>query len=138
MPYPRLLLVVCLLLWSASLMAPAVQVTGGPSLRGIDLLQQGFSGWRHGVYAWYANPLLFIAVIFCWFRYDRWALAAGTLGMLLALTSFWAAETARLAGTTVPDFAYQWGFYLWIGAQVIVLFLAFQCLIVKWLGLDRK
>jgi hypothetical protein len=108
-------------LWAISLALGAVRVEGGPELRGIDLLSRGFEGFEAGIYAWLANPLFLGAAVACWLEFRRSAALLAGLGCLLALTSFGAAGAAARAGTSVPDFTFQSGFYLWLAAHFALL-----------------
>jgi hypothetical protein len=112
----RAALIAATLLWGASLALPAVRVTGGPSLSGYEILEQGMSAWRDGVLAWYANPVLLAAVVFGWRRHFRWALVAALVGLALALSSFSASAFAESAGRSVPPFGFAAGFYVWLCA----------------------
>jgi len=105
-------------LFLASLFLPAIVGSGFPALSGMDVLRQGASGWRDGVVAWYANPVLALALACSWARCYRAALVAAALGLALAVSSFTAGMAAESAGRSVPAFAFGAGFYLWLGAFV--------------------
>ena len=115
----RWLVLSAALLYALSLAMPAIEGTGFPSLSGLDVLRQGASGWRDGVVAWYANPLLIAGLIACWFRWPRIAVGAVSLGLMLALSSFSAGWAAESAGRNIPAFSFAAGFYLWLGAFVV-------------------
>lgn len=102
------------LLFGGSLLMPAIEGSGFPELSGLDILRQGASGWREGVVAWYANPVLVLAFACCWFKRYRLALGAGAAGLVLALSSFTAAPAAQLSGRNVPPFHFSMGFYVWL------------------------
>jgi hypothetical protein len=108
-------------LWALSLALAAVRVQGGPELRGIDLLSRGWEGLESGVYAWLANPFFLVAAVLCWLKFLRTAALLAGAGCMLALTSFGAAGAAARAGASVPDFAFQGGFYLWLAAHFALL-----------------
>lgn len=117
----RWLVLGALLLYVISLLLPAIDGSGFPAFSGMDVLRQGASGWRDGVFAWYANPAFLIAVLACWFRYSKAALAVAIVGMLLALSSFTAESTAESAGRSIPAFSFAIGFYLWLMAFVGII-----------------
>lgn len=112
----RVRLLALLAVWSISLAFTAVDATGGPSWRGYEMLARGWSGVASGVASWYANPLFVVTVILAWNGFKRTALAGAVLGLLLALSSFVAGETARRAGLAVPEFSFAAGFYIWLAA----------------------
>lgn len=101
-------------LYAVSLFLPAIEGSGFPAQSGMDVLRQGASAWRDGVVAWYANPVLGLALVLGWMRRYRLALAAASLGLLLALSSFTAEPIAESAGRSVPAFGFAVGFYLWL------------------------
>jgi hypothetical protein len=103
-------------LYVGSLFLPAIEGSGFPTLSGLDVLWQGAGGWRDGVVAWYANPVLVIALVTCWFGRYRFALAAGTVGLALGVSSLTAGAMAESAGRSVPAFGFGIGFYVWLGA----------------------
>jgi hypothetical protein len=117
----RWLVVVGIALWVGSLFLPAIEGSGFPTLSGLDVLWQGASGWRNGVLAWYANPVLGAAILACWIGRYRFALAAGTLGLALGLSSFTAGAIAENAGRSVPPFGFAIGFYVWLAAFLAAL-----------------
>lgn len=117
----RLLLLAAGGLWLASLALPAVRVTGGPAFSGLDLLARGWSGWRDLVFAWFANPLLLLAAVAGWRELRRAQAPLALLAAALALSSFFAADIAGLAGRSVPVFHFAAGFYVWLAAHGLVL-----------------
>ncbi|HEY5666365.1 MAG TPA: hypothetical protein VIV64_06550 [Gammaproteobacteria bacterium] len=119
MPRDRWLILGAALLYASSLAMPAIEGSGFPALTGLDVLRQGAGAWRDGVVAWYANPLLIVALIAGWLRSYRFALAAVLAGLLLALSSFSAEWAAESGGRNVPAFSFAAGFYVWIGAYVL-------------------
>jgi len=114
----RMFLLAALFLWLICLPLPAVDVRGGPSFSGYDVLVQGWSAWRNGVFSWFANPLLFIAVFSAWYGRFRVAAVAALCAVLLALTSLWAPSIARAGGMSVPELSFRIGFYCWIAAYL--------------------
>lgn len=123
--YERLAITGCLVLWAVSLALPAVGVAGGPTLRGSDVLVQGYAAWRQGVLAWFANPALVCAAVAAWLRLDRVSVALSILGLGLALSSFLAGAVARGGGASVPEFSFLAGFYVWLGAHCGMFLAAF-------------
>lgn len=117
----RWLVALGVLSYVASLFMPAIEGSGFPTLSGLDVLWQGASGWRDGVVGWYANPVLVLAFATCWIGRYRLALAAGAVGLLLALSSFSAGVVAESTGRSVPAFEFAIGFYLWLAAFLAAL-----------------
>jgi hypothetical protein len=107
-----------LILWGCSLLMPALQARGGPSLDGYEVLLRGWSAWRNGVFAWFANPLLLLAIVAAWRKRHRLAAVSVGLGVVLAATSLVAENTARYSGASIPDFSFLVGFYIWMGAHL--------------------
>jgi hypothetical protein len=108
-------------LWAISLALPAAAIAGGPVFRGSDLLLRGWQALDSGVYAWLANPLFILAAGLCAGGVPRLARAVVVLALLLAVTSFSAAAVLERAGTTVPDFTFASGLYVWLAAFVVLL-----------------
>jgi hypothetical protein len=117
----RWLLLAAVVLYLLSLWLPAVTGQGFPEQSGMDLLRQGSGSWRNGIFAWYANPALWIAIVTAWFGMHRAALAAAAAGLVLGLSSFAAAGIAVRAGRSVPEFAYVSGFYVWLVALAVAV-----------------
>ena len=127
----RWLILGAAVLYASSLAMPAIEGAGFPSLTGLDVLRQGAGAWRDGIVAWYANPLLIVALITGWLRSYRLALVALSVGLLLALSSFSAEWAAESGGRNVPAFRFAAGFYVWIGAYVVAA-------VGAWLGYIRS
>jgi hypothetical protein len=108
-------------LWGISLALPAVAITGGPVLRGGELLLRGWEVLDSGVYAWLANPVFLVAGALCFGGARRIARAIALLALVLAVSSFRAAAALERAGTAVPDFTFASGLYVWIAAFVVLL-----------------
>lgn len=117
----RICAVACLVLWLLSLLLPAVAVTGGPSLDGLDVLRQGWQALQSGVPSWYANPAFLLACAAALLGWPRSAGLLAGLSVLLALTSFAAPELAARGGRTVPPLSWQAGTYCWLAAQIALL-----------------
>ena len=108
-------------LWGVSLVLSAVAITGGPALRGSDVLLRGWEALDAGVYAWLANPLFFVAAALCIRGARRVAPSVALLALVLAVTSLGAGAALERGGTTVPDFTFGSGLYVWLGAYVALL-----------------
>jgi hypothetical protein len=109
---------VCLVLWAVSLLLPAVHVSGGPTLTGAGMLEQGWQALDSGVPSWYANPVFLLACVAAFLGRPRIAGVLMGVALTLALTSFWAGAIARSNGTNVPTLIWQAGFYCWLAAQI--------------------
>ena len=118
-------------LWGLSLVLPAVAITGGPVLRGNDVLLRGWETLDSGVYAWLANPLFFVAAVLCIAGARRVAPAVGLLALVLAVTSFTAGAALERAGTTVPDFRFAVGLYVWLGSYCALLLASSAHLVLR-------
>jgi hypothetical protein len=121
MPAHRWIVLGGVLLYLLSLALPAIDGSGFPALSGFDVLKQGAGGWRDGVYAWYANPVLIVAFGCGWLARFRLAFGAAVLGALLALSSFGAESAAASAGRSVPAFGFGPGFHLWLMAFALAM-----------------
>ena len=108
----------CVLLWSVSLALPALEISGGPTLRGIDVLFRGWQGISSGVYAWLANPLFALAAVVCVARAWRTGLTVAGAACVAGLTSFAANALAARGGANVPEFMFVTGFYVWLTSLV--------------------
>lgn len=117
----RWLVAAGLALFLISLALPALVSESFPAQSGLDLLRQRAEFARNDIYAWYANPVLSLALILAWLRYYRSGLVAAALGMLLALSIFTAPAALAEAGRSLPEFRYGTGFYVWLGAFVCAL-----------------
>lgn len=113
-----------LLLFVLSLLMPAIDGSGFPAFSGWDVLEQGASAWRQGVVAWYANPVFLAALVLCWVQRFKIAIVGGSVGLLLALSSFSAGMMAENAGQAVPAFSFAIGFYFWLFSFVVVILAA--------------
>jgi hypothetical protein len=117
----RILAMLAAVLFLVSLALPAIQGSGFPALDGFAVLRQGASGWRNGVFAWYANPALIASLAATFLGRYRIAVGLASLAMLLALSSFVAGPTAELTGRSVPPFRYGIGFYVWLVAFAVAI-----------------
>jgi hypothetical protein len=110
-----------LCLFVLSLLLPAILSDSFPAQSGLELLRQRAEFSRNGIYAWYANPLLAVALVLCWLGLFRSGLATAVVAALLALSIFLAPGALERAGTVVPEFRYGLGFYMWLGAVACAL-----------------
>jgi len=107
-------------LWLVSLLLPAVTPRGGRSVPGYEILLKGFEATDYGVFAWLANPLFWIAVVFAALRRYRAALAVAALSLFFALQSFAAAPLARRQGGPTLELVFEVGFFIWLGAPTLL------------------
>lgn len=103
------------LVWMLSLALPAIEVSGGPTLSGFELLLRGWEGASRGVFAWFANPLFIGALALTLARRDGAAGVVSTLALALGLTSF-ATEAVIGRVQPVPELTLLAGFYVWLAA----------------------
>lgn len=103
------------LVWLLSLALPAVDVRGGPTFSGLDLLLRGWEGASRGVFAWFANPLFIVGLVLALARRERAGLVVSALALVLGLSSF-AAEAVLRRVQPVPDLTLLAGFYVWLAA----------------------
>jgi hypothetical protein len=115
----RWLAALALALLAVSLVLPAVRGSGFPAQTGLDILRQGAGLWRDGVVSWYANPALVAGALLVLAGFARSALTVTAMALLLALSSFRAADTLEQAGRSVPPFEFAAGFYVWIAAMIV-------------------
>lgn len=111
----RLVVGLAALAWLGSLGLPALTV-GSRALSGLDILLQAHQALPFGVFGWCANPLFLIGSAAAQLRRTDIAFVTSGCGLVLALTSFSAAETIRKAGTALPQTRLDSGFYLWLAA----------------------
>lgn len=115
--------------WALSLLFPAVQLQGGPTLHGWTLLMRGWQAAGSGILAWYANPLFLIALAAAVGGAPRAAGALSGAGLVLGLTSFAAGELAAARGLPVTGLSFATGFYVWLAAQVALVTFSCWCAI---------
>jgi hypothetical protein len=113
-----------LALWCISLWLPAAAVAGGPSLDGLEMLRRGWRALGSGVVSWLANPVFVLACLTALLGHSRAAGALAGVACLLALTTFAAPDLAARGGRGIPPVTWQAGFYVWLLAQLIFLFIA--------------
>ena len=104
--------------WAVSLALPALGARGGAAWTGLELLLQGWEGARHGVFAWFANPLFLVALTAALMRRDVFAGVVSVAAVALALTSLAAEGILRGRMGGVPELTFGAGFYLWLVAVI--------------------
>lgn len=106
-------LVICLG-WAAALALPALQPGEGAPLSGWTLLTNGWRAADAGIWAWFANPLLFCSVACLLAGRYRAARVLASLALLLGLSSLAAGPLAERAGYSIPALSFRAGFWLWL------------------------
>jgi len=106
------------MLWVLTLYLPALELAGGRTVAGLELLRQAWQGVRFGVIAWFANPLFVLAVAMAAVRRFGAATICSAAAAIAAATSLTAHATAVSAGAPVPEFGFAVGFYLWFGIKL--------------------
>jgi hypothetical protein len=92
---------------------------------GIGILLTGWSGVFVGIFAWFANPLLFLAWLLILCRLWRTAALMTLLAMLLASQTFTIffrtlpADEGDVNHYTIQSFGI--GFYFWVASLLIAL-----------------
>jgi len=117
----RWLILAAALLFAVALVLPAVVSDSFPAQSGWDLLRQRAEFSRNGIYAWYANPLLLLALGLVGFGRYRLAVPVAAAGGLLALSILLAPTQLEGAGRSLPPFHYGIGFYVWLAAFGVAL-----------------
>jgi hypothetical protein len=112
----RWLILAAALLFVVALALPAVVSESFPAQSGWDLLRQRAEFSNNGIYAWYANPVLMLALVLGWVGRYRLSLPAAAAGGLLALSILLAPAQLESAGRSLPQFHYGVGFYVWLAA----------------------
>lgn len=107
--------------YAAAMALPALAIPGVGTYSGLDVLFEGWQGVRAGVFAWFANPLFIGAVLLALGDYRRTAGSLSGIGLVLALTSFAAVDLAAQNGVALPELGYLTGFYVWLGAQLVLV-----------------
>ena len=110
----RLVTLAICLGWTAALALPALQLGDHTPLTGWTLLINGWRATRAGVWAWYANPLFFSAVVLLLLRRERTAGVLATLALLLGISSLATGPLAARSGYFLSALSFGPGFYLWL------------------------
>lgn len=131
--YKILFFILTVGLFSYSLYLPALFFDAKDSLSGLEVLSSGWWGALNFDFAWYANPIYIVALVF--FLRDKFreschlALAAIGLGML----SFFAKEWWLHDGDIIPIESLGLAFYVWL-TSFTALFLSSIWLLSKKLN----
>lgn len=107
-------------LWLLALLLPAIAPRGGRNMPGYEILLSGIKATDFGVFAWFANPLFWIAFGLALAKYHRAALVISGLSLFFALQSFAAAPLARRLGAPAVDIAFDVGFFVWLAAPALL------------------
>lgn len=88
----------------------------------LYLLVIGAFGLLDGIFAWYANPVLFLSYLFFYIKRFNWSILLGFLALLL-MASFFLSKTMIVSdgGTRAPIIAYGLGFWLWMASAVVAI-----------------
>ena len=109
-----------------SLTQVGYMIDGAPySGRGIELFLKGWLGPLKGIFAWYANPLLFAAWVAIQQRQKTLAISFSLLSLLLICSFFLHTRTTTLFDAEVFITGYALGFWLWLWSGIIALIAGF-------------
>ena len=118
-PLPVFYLSISLLLYLFALFFDGALMSGGRHMPALQMLLYGPWGMPFGLYQWFANPLLAVAIL-AHQRFRRMALVCGLAALYLAASSF---GIDRLPDSQSYDFnartGFGVGFYLWLAAIVV-------------------
>lgn len=117
--------VLLLALYVIALAMPAVLVGSGPELSGFTLLRRGWEAGEYGIYGWYANPLMLIAMVTLAAGFLRVTALVSTLSLILALTSLASGDLARAEGLPVSSLTFRAGFFVWVAVPLLAVL--FSC-----------
>lgn len=83
------------------------------------LLMIGILGPLDGIFAWFANPILFVAYLFFYLKRFNWSIFFGVIAFLL-ISSFFLNTTVIVneGGTRAEVIGYGLGFWLWMASSV--------------------
>ncbi|MEZ5450360.1 MAG: hypothetical protein R3E89_15800 [Thiolinea sp.] len=105
------------LLWIIACWLPVFETAQGP-IAGYWVLISGWMGFAMFQFAWYANPLLLMAVILMYSAPLRATLLAA-LGLLLATQAFWF-DALPGTVTATPIVGQGPGFWVWYGSLFLL------------------
>jgi hypothetical protein len=108
-------------LYVIALTMPAVTVGSGPHLSGFTLLRRGWEAGEYGIYSWYANPAMLIAMFTLAAGAVRASLVVFVLSLILALTSLTAGDLARAGGLPVSGLTFRAGFFTWLAVPILAI-----------------
>ena len=118
-PLPVFYLSISLLLYLLALFFDGALMSGGRHMPALQMLLYGPWGMPFGLYQWFANPLLAVAIL-AHQRFRRMALVCGLAALYLAASSF---GIDRLPDSQSYDLnarsGFGAGFYLWLAAIVV-------------------
>jgi len=116
-PLPVFYLSISLFLYLLALFFDGVLMSGDRHMPALQMLLYGPWGMPFGLYQWFANPLLAVAIL-AHRRFRRLALACGVAALYLAASSF---GIDRLPDSQSYAFhdrtGFGAGFYLWLTAM---------------------
>ena len=104
---------------------------------GLTLLLIGWLGALDGIFAWFANPLLFVG----WRRYSKGQISSA---LKIAIASFLLAATFLLDTTILADegggrakiLSYDLGYWLWLASPLALLLACMQRLKSSYAGMQ--
>jgi hypothetical protein len=118
-PLPVFYLSLSLLLYLVALFFDGALMSGDRHMPALQMLLYGPWGMPFGLYQWFANPLLALAIL-AHRRFRRLALLVGLVAAYLAFSSF---AIDRLPDSQSYAFhertGFGAGFYLWLAAMVV-------------------
>ncbi len=93
-----------------------------PPVDSLYLLLIGVFGLLDGIFAWYANPILFLSYLFFYIKRFNWAIILGAVALLL-MASFFLCKTMLVSenGARAAIVGYGLGFWLWIGSSAVAI-----------------
>lgn len=108
-----------LLLYLLALFFDGALMSGDRHMPALQMLLYGPWGMPFGLYQWFANPLLALAVL-AHRRFRRLALLVGLVAVYLAASSFGIDRLPDNRSYEFHDLAgFGAGFYLWLAAMVV-------------------
>lgn len=110
---------VAVILWGLSLTQIGMTFHNGFRLQGVKILLVGWQGLLQGDFAWFANPLVAIALILLYLNEGPSWLPGliSLLAFFCALDTFWFdALTLNENGNVTPVYGFGWGAVLWFSA----------------------
>lgn len=116
---PAYYLSLSLLLYLSSLFFDGALMDVGRQMPALQMLLYGPWGVAFGVYAWFANPLLALAVL-AHRRFRRLALLIGAAALYLAIGSLTIERLPDNRSYAFHDITgFGLGFYLWLGSMLV-------------------
>ena len=116
---PARYLTISLLLYLLSLCFDGARMTGGGHMPALQMLLYGAWGVPFGLFQWFANPLLALAMV-CRRRFRRLGLVLGLLALYLAGTSLGIDRLPDNRSYAFLDMTgLGAGFYLWLLSMLV-------------------